>query len=158
MTPTITHLTPKEFEKILTKERLITNYYQTAAGTLQVYYCSLGLCRAYFVDTIEKDIPFSTTLDLNKIVLVGTQFQCKVWQSLLSIPEGTVTTYNNLAISLGYPKAYRAVANALGDNKIAYFIPCHRVLRKDGSLGGYSSGIERKKALLKAEGIKLTYL
>lgn len=154
MMPTITYFTPKDFEKLLQKESLQTYYFQTVAGTLQLYYCSFGLYAAHFITVLEPQTKFITTPDVHNIVLIGTQFQAKVWQGLLALQQGTITSYNDLAVSLGYPKAYRAVANALGKNRIIYFIPCHRVLRKDGSLGGFSAGLEYKKALLAAEGIK----
>jgi len=78
----------------------------------------------------------------------GTPFQRSVWQAVLSIPFATVTTYQKLADSIGRPEAVRAVANAVGANPIAYFIPCHRVVRSDGGLGGYRWGVERKRAIL----------
>jgi AraC family transcriptional regulator, regulatory protein of adaptative response / methylated-DNA-[protein]-cysteine methyltransferase len=78
----------------------------------------------------------------------GTSFQCEVWQALLKIPSGTVTTYSDIANAIGRPKAVRAVANAVGANPIAWLIPCHRVIRRDGSLGGYRWGISRKQAML----------
>lgn len=88
-----------------------------------------------------------------KIVLVGTNFQCKVWETLLTIPIGTTKTYQEIAEFAQFPTAWRAVANAIGDNPIAYFIPCHRVIRKNGELGGYRGGIEIKSLLLQAEKI-----
>lgn len=81
----------------------------------------------------------------------GTAFQCRVWQALLEIPRGTTTTYTRLAVALGQPSAVRAVARACATNPLALAIPCHRVLREDGSLAGYRWGIERKRALLELE-------
>lgn len=81
----------------------------------------------------------------------GTAFQIKVWQFLLSIKEGEVFSYGDLAQRIGSPKAARAVGTACGKNKIAVLIPCHRVLKGDGGLGGYRWGLERKKALLEQE-------
>jgi AraC family transcriptional regulator, regulatory protein of adaptative response / methylated-DNA-[protein]-cysteine methyltransferase len=78
----------------------------------------------------------------------GTPFQVKVWQALLQIPEGQVTTYQSIAEAIGQPKAIQAVGNAVGDNPIAYLIPCHRVIRKSGVLGEYRWGAMRKRALL----------
>ena len=83
----------------------------------------------------------------------GTSFQCEVWQALLNIPSGTVTTYSDIANAIGRPKSVRAVANAVGANPIAWLIPCHRVIRRDGSLGGYRWGISRKQAMLDWENI-----
>jgi len=81
----------------------------------------------------------------------GTAFQTRVWKLLLSVREGEVISYTELARRLGEPKAVRAVASACGRNRIAVLIPCHRVLRSDGSLGGYRWGLERKAELLEKE-------
>ena len=89
--------------------------------------------------------------------LIGTEFQLKVWAYLRKIPRGSVKTYSQVARSIGKPLAVRAVANAIGKNPYAPKIPCHRVIRSDGSLGGYSGkgGLKKKKFLLKREGIRL---
>jgi len=86
--------------------------------------------------------------------LKGTQFQLKVWSYLKKIPKGKVKTYAQVAKAIGKPKAVRAVANAIGKNPFPPKIPCHRVIRSDGKLGGYSAkgGIKTKKKLLKNEG------
>jgi methylated-DNA-[protein]-cysteine S-methyltransferase len=88
--------------------------------------------------------------------LKGTSFELKVWGYLRKIPRGSTRTYSQVAKSIGKPLAVRAVANAIGKNPYAPKIPCHRVIRSDGSLGGYSGkgGIKTKKLLLKREGIK----
>ena len=83
--------------------------------------------------------------------IYGTDFQKKVWDELLKIPPGSVVSYSQIAQNIGQPNAVRAVANACGANKIAVIIPCHRVIRSDGSLGGYSSGLWRKRFLLQLE-------
>ena len=85
----------------------------------------------------------------------GTKFQKKVWNYLKTIRKGTVKTYKQVAIAINKPKSARAVANAIGKNPFAPKIPCHRVIRSDGSLGGYSGkgGVKTKKLLLKREGI-----
>ena len=84
-----------------------------------------------------------------------TQFQRDVWEAIDRIPFGETRTYKELASSIGHPKAYRAVANACGKNPNPVSTPCHRVISSDGTIGGYSGegGINRKKALLKKEGI-----
>ena len=89
--------------------------------------------------------------------LKGTDFQIKVWKYLLKIPKGKVKTYKQVAIAINRPKSARAVANAVGKNPLAPKIPCHRVVKSDGSLGGYSGkgGIKTKKKLLKNEGVTL---
>lgn len=86
------------------------------------------------------------------LVLTGTDFQQKVFQSLIKIPYGSTSTYKNQASVLGDVKAIRAVAAANGLNKIAIVIPCHRIIGSDGSMVGYAGGIQRKEALLKLEG------
>lgn len=82
---------------------------------------------------------------------VGTPFQQRVWTTLREIPPGTTVTYRELAHRVGQPKAVRAVARACATNAIALAIPCHRVVRTDGTLGGYRWGMPRKKALLERE-------
>ena len=91
------------------------------------------------------------------MILKGTKFQLKVWNYLKKIPRGKVKTYSEVAKSIGKPLAVRAVANAIGKNPLPPKIPCHRVIRSDGSLGGYSGkgGIKTKRLLLKKEGITL---
>jgi AraC family transcriptional regulator of adaptative response/methylated-DNA-[protein]-cysteine methyltransferase len=83
--------------------------------------------------------------------LRGTAFQIKVWRFLLGVREGDVISYSELAAGIEKPKAVRAVASACAANRIGVLVPCHRVLRGDGSLGGYRWGLERKRALLDAE-------
>ena len=89
--------------------------------------------------------------------LAGTKFQLKVWAYLRKIPRGSVKTYSQVAKAIGKPHGVRAVANAIGKNPYAPKIPCHRVIRSDGSLGGYSGkgGVKTKRFLLKKEGIRL---
>ena len=81
----------------------------------------------------------------------GTDFQLKVWSALRDIPLGETRSYSEVAEMIGVPRAVRAVANACASNPVPLIIPCHRVIRKDGSLGGYGLGIGRKKVLLSAE-------
>jgi AraC family transcriptional regulator of adaptative response/methylated-DNA-[protein]-cysteine methyltransferase len=83
--------------------------------------------------------------------LKGTNFQLKVWEALLHIPEGCLISYSDLAKRLGAPAASRAVANAVGSNPVAYLIPCHRVLRANGEPGGYRWGLDRKSVILSRE-------
>ncbi len=82
------------------------------------------------------------------LLVKGTNFQVQVWEALLRIPEGAVASYGRIAAALGAPRAARAVASAIARNPIAYLIPCHRVIRETGALGGYRWGPERKAALL----------
>ena len=87
--------------------------------------------------------------------LDGTKFQVKVWRYIKKIPRGSIKTYSQVAKAIGKPLAVRAVANAIAKNPYSPQIPCHRVIRADGSLGGYSGkgGLKTKKKLLKKEGI-----
>ena len=89
--------------------------------------------------------------------LKGTKFQLKVWKYLKKIPKGKVKTYLDVAKAIGKPRAFRAVANAIGKNPYPPKIPCHRIIKSDGTLGGYSGkgGIKTKRKLLKNEGITL---
>ena len=89
--------------------------------------------------------------------LIGTEFQLKVWAYLRKIPRGSVRTYAQVAKDIGKPLAIRAVANAIGKNPYAPKIPCHRVIRSDGGLGGYSGsgGISQKQKLLEIEKTKI---
>ncbi|MEO1789425.1 MAG: methylated-DNA--[protein]-cysteine S-methyltransferase, partial [Pseudomonadota bacterium] len=80
--------------------------------------------------------------------LIGAPFQIKVWEALLRIPTGHVTTYSDIARVIGNPKAVRAVGTAVGRNPISWLIPCHRALRKSGGLGGYHWGLPVKRAML----------
>ena len=86
--------------------------------------------------------------------LIGTEFQINVWEEIKKIPKGQTRTYKEIALALEKPKSSRAVANACGKNPFLIEIPCHRVIRSDGKLGGYSGkgGIKQKRKLLKEEG------
>jgi len=87
--------------------------------------------------------------------LIGAPFQIKVWEALLSIPSGHVTTYSEIAAHIGNPKAVRAVGTAVGKNPVSWLIPCHRALRKSGGLGGYHWGLPVKRAMLAYESARL---
>lgn len=92
-----------------------------------------------------------TTWDLPLDFLGGTPFQQQVWSALQAIPYGRTVTYHQLATQIGRPTAIRAVASAVGRNPLLIIVPCHRVLRKDGSLGGFRGGLAFKKQLLALE-------
>ena len=83
--------------------------------------------------------------------LIGTDFQKRVWRELLKVPWGRTLTYSELARKIGEPTAVRAVASACARNPVAMIVPCHRILCKDGSLGGYYWGLPKKKRLLERE-------
>ena len=88
------------------------------------------------------------------VLLRGTNFQIKVWEALLRIPSGQLVSYDDIARSIGQPTASRAVGTAIGSNRIAYLIPCHRVLQKSGGLGGYRWGTARKQAMMGWEAVQ----
>lgn len=95
----------------------------------------------------EKAFPSSGEATA-KLFLIGAPFQIKVWEALLQIPTGHVTTYGDIARVIGRPKAVRAVGTAVGRNPISWLIPCHRALRKSGALGGYHWGLPMKRTML----------
>lgn len=126
-----------------------------------------GIHRLWFEDTVQQDgilagcqradgraqaafafLMSKPAATLDQFDVQGTAFQHQVWQALLELPLGSTTTYQAIADAIGRPKAVRAVANAIGANPIAWLIPCHRVIRSDGGLGGYRWGVQRKRAML----------
>lgn len=90
-----------------------------------------------------------------RLHLIGAPFQIKVWEALLQVPSGHVTTYSDIAAAIGRPKAVRAVGTAVGRNPVSWLIPCHRALRKAGGLGGYHWGLGVKRAMLAWEAARL---
>ena len=115
------------------------------------YTKTAPLIRSIFSeDTAEFKTSLSTVSPL-RLLLRGTNFQIKVWEALLKIPSGSVTTYEQVAAQISQPNAVRAVGSAVGHNPIAYLIPCHRVIRKSGEFGNYRYGSARKKVLLARE-------
>lgn len=112
---------------------------------------------ATFIEDADKTAPFASRIfDLAKnekdaplpLLLKGTNFQLKVWEALLAIPPGAVATYGSIAEMVGSPFASRAVGGAVGSNRIAYLIPCHRVIRSSGAVNNYRWGAVRKQAML----------
>jgi AraC family transcriptional regulator of adaptative response/methylated-DNA-[protein]-cysteine methyltransferase len=97
--------------------------------------------------------PGSSAVPSLALHVKGTNFQLKVWKALLEIPVGEVTTYGAIATQLGDAKASRAVGTAVGANPVSYLIPCHRVIRASGEMGGYAWGVERKKVMLRREAL-----
>ena len=106
-------------------------------------------CREWSMQILQS-IRAKTDLNL-PLDICGTVFQQQVWQALQKIPYGETRTYRDIAIAINKPKAMRAVGSACGANPVALIIPCHRVLRSDGGMGGYRWGIERKRKLLAIE-------
>jgi O-6-methylguanine DNA methyltransferase len=147
---------------------------QTVLGNCRILFSTEGIHALYFVDGHEvagavampksrvaipsdwiRTIQAVARGEVIKIEIPlaaeGTVFQRKVWTEIASIPRGQTVQYGQIAHAIGMAKAVRAVGIACGRNPIALLIPCHRVVRKDGSLGGYAWGIERKQRLLQQE-------
>ena len=169
-------MTPGEYKN--GGERLVINHHfaESPFGRLLVASTSKGICHMMFVeddqealdqlhqrfpnaghqpaeDAIQQDVLAIFTQDWSqlsqiKLHLKGTAFQLKVWEVLLSIPTGKLTTYGQLAQQIGAPKASRAVGSAVGSNPVAFLIPCHRVIQSSGALGGYHWGEVRKTAMI----------
>lgn len=174
-------MTPGAWKNGGAGERIRATVAATSLGPLLVAATDKGLCRIAFDET-ETDLrtrfpraeiappddafaalvqsvvalvddPARTAHDL-PLDARGTAFQQAVWQALRAIPAGETRTYAQIAVSVGRPQAVRAAGTACGDNALAVLVPCHRVLRSDGGLGGYAYGLERKKALLEREGVR----
>ena len=96
----------------------------------------------------QSDKPF-------RVILKGTNFQIKVWEALLQIPEGHAVSYEDIARTIGDPRAVRAVGSAVASNPVSYIIPCHRVIRKEGAFGNYQGGPLRKKLILAWESVQV---
>jgi AraC family transcriptional regulator of adaptative response/methylated-DNA-[protein]-cysteine methyltransferase len=150
---------------------------ESALGPMLVAATSKGICRLTFddsVDSLRRIFPRAAIVEddgtMNEWVqgalaavdrpsavpelpidVAGTAFQEAVWRELRKIPVGQTRSYAEIAAAIGQPTAVRAVGSANGDNHVAVLIPCHRVIRSDGSLGGYAGGLDRKRKLLDAE-------
>jgi methylated-DNA-[protein]-cysteine S-methyltransferase len=109
----------------------------------------------YFKEELKKYFSKKSNKINIPIKLLGTNFQIKVWETLLKIPYGETISYKEEAFLINNPKGYRAVANANGKNNLNIIVPCHRVISNDGSIGGYTGGIEIKEFLLKLEGVDI---
>lgn len=169
-------MTPAEYKN--GGKNISINYYffESPFGKLIIASTSKGICFMTFEDDetkafneLQNHFPNATFLkqsDLQqqnalsvfqnnrtnlariKLHIKGTTFQLKVWEALLKIPMGKLSTYGNLAAQIGNTKAYRAVGTALGNNPVAYLIPCHRVIQSTGNIGGYKWGSVRKTAII----------
>ncbi|ASK30317.1 cysteine methyltransferase [Chryseobacterium sp. T16E-39] len=128
---------------------------ETALGNLKTQFPNASFFEKQ--DELQKNALSIFNKDWNrlntvKLHLKGTDFQLKVWESLLSIPMGKLSTYGSLAEKINSPKAYRAVGTAIGSNPVAFLIPCHRVIQSSGNLGGYHWGSDRKQLIIGWEG------
>ena len=115
--------------------------------------------RARYVEAPERLAPWIAAAfgagGEARLHLIGAPFQIKVWEALLQVPSGHVTTYSDIAGAVGHPKAMRAVGTAVGRNPVSWLIPCHRALRKAGGLGGYHWGLGVKRAMLAWESARI---
>lgn len=175
-------MTPGQFKNL--GEGLGINYTfrETLFGTLLIGSTNIGICHMAFerekeaaIKTLKEKFPHARYLektddfqskalrvfrldwkglDKIKLHLFGTPFQLKVWEALLKIPCGSLSTYGTIAKHIGKPKSSRAVGTAIGNNPVAYLIPCHRVIRSNGHLGGYMWGLNRKQALIAWESLR----
>ncbi|HSF76757.1 MAG TPA: methylated-DNA--[protein]-cysteine S-methyltransferase, partial [Microcoleus sp.] len=153
------HDTPFGTSLIATTTRGICNLYfldttdeQTAAQRLRLAWKNAEMIRDEQTTQSLCDLIFnSETLSEQKpltLLVKGTNFQIQVWRALLQLPFGAIATYQTIAQMVARPTAARAVGNAIGKNAIGYLIPCHRVIRESGELGGYGWGVERKTVML----------
>ncbi|MBD0339904.1 MAG: methylated-DNA--[protein]-cysteine S-methyltransferase [Microcoleus sp. Co-bin12] len=153
------HDTPFGTSLIATTARGICNLYflettdeQTAAQRLRLAWKNAEIIRDEQATQSLRDLIFnSETLSEQKpltLLVKGTNFQIQVWRALLKLPFGAIATYQTIAQLVARPTAARAVGNAIGNNPIGYLIPCHRVIRESGELGGYGWGVERKTVML----------
>jgi AraC family transcriptional regulator of adaptative response/methylated-DNA-[protein]-cysteine methyltransferase len=169
-------MTPGEYKN--GGENLLINYSfaESPFGEIMVASTPKGICHIAFIedeakalhdlrmkfpnaiyrrmlDMMQQNALFIFTQDWSKLGeiklhLKGTAFQLKVWETLLKIPMGQLTSYGDIANQINHPKASRAVGTAIGDNPVAFLIPCHRVIRSSGELGGYHWGLTRKAAII----------
>ena len=179
-------MTPGEYKNGGEKLSINYSFAESPFGNILVAATEKGICHMAFADEASEALgvlqqkfprarycPSTDALQENalsiftqdwskpdkiKLHLKGTDFQLKVWKTLLDIPQGQLTTYGNMAAKLQNPKASRAVGTAIGDNPIAFLIPCHRVIRSSGELGGYHWGLTRKAAIIGWEAAKNAYL
>lgn len=175
-------MTPGEFQN--GGEALVINYSyaESPFGDILVASTQKGICYMAFkgigtdsfehlktkfpnaeykqkVDLIQQNALYIFTHDWSKLSSVklhlkGTDFQLKVWETLLKIPMGQLSTYGDIAQNINHPKASRAVGTAIGSNPVAFLIPCHRVIQSTGAIGGYMWGTTRKSAIIGWEAAK----
>lgn len=180
---TIEGMTPAEYKHGGKDLTIRYSFAESPFGNLIVAATAKGACHIAFEDDQEKaleslSLKFPRATFINeidpmqqnalrifqddwsqlskvKLHLKGTDFQLKVWEALLKIPMGALSTYSAIADTIGQPRASRAVGTAIGSNPIAYLIPCHRVIRSTGDFGGYMWGSTRKAAMIGWERAKV---
>ena len=177
-------MTPGAYKKGGAKLTIHYSYAESPFGLLLIASTAIGICHIAFVKSkeaafldLKAKFPYATftqmvdlqqqnalyifTKDWSKIGqiklhLKGTPFQIKVWEALLKVPFGGLTTYGKIAANIQQPKASRAVGTAIGKNPVAFLIPCHRVIRGDGQTGNYMWGSTRKTAIIGWEAARLS--
>ena len=175
-------MTPAEYKNGGKKLSIHYSFAESPFGSLIIASTSKGICymafeededpalnnlisrfpNAFFqrkLDLLQQNALFIFQSDWSKLNeiklhLKGTDFQLKVWESLLKIPMGKLSTYSHIAAQIGNPNASRAVGTAIGSNPVAFLIPCHRVIQSSGTFGGYMWGSNRKTAMIGWEGAK----
>jgi len=174
---TIDAVTPGEFKQLGRGLQIFFGIHPSPFGHCVIAVTQRGLCfmgfysdvlnndfmidmksrfpEATFIENTQKTAPYfdsifnmHTTNKKLTLFLKGTNFQIKVWEALLKIPEGSVFSYSDISKAIGRPKANQAVGNAVGANPVSYLIPCHRVIQNMGIIGNYHWGSARKKAML----------
>lgn len=181
LTLQIVAMTPGEVQRLGHGLRIAYSFSDTPFGLALIGLTDRGICHLSFAASKDEGLrelkeewphsslsrdpgrvqkiadavfkPLSRRVPL-ALCLKGTNFQVRVWEALLKIPEGRLSTYGSLAKTLGSPGASRAVGSAVGDNPIAYLIPCHRVIRATGAFGQYRWGEERKRAMIAYESLR----
>ena len=174
-------MTPGDYKNGGESLRIAYQYFDTPFGKVLIADTDKGICHMHFCDdpgealndlkiafpkaalteqtSILKEAAAQCLCQLHepklpiRLFLKGTSFQLKVWEALLHIPFGEITSYGKIAAELGSPTASRAVGTAIGDNPVAFLIPCHRVLQSGGKNGGYRWGIPRKSMILGKEAV-----
>ncbi len=175
-------MTPAEYKNAGKNLHINYSFAESPFGNIIVASTPKGICYMAFEEDEEKALnnlknkfanaSFQRKLDLTqqnalfifqndwsklaeiKLHLKGTDFQLKVWETLLKIPMGKLATYGTIAAQIGKPSACRAVGTAIGSNPVAFLIPCHRVIQSSGAIGGYMWGNTRKSAIIGWEGAK----
>ncbi|MBC6456225.1 MAG: methylated-DNA--[protein]-cysteine S-methyltransferase [Hormoscilla sp. SP5CHS1] len=171
-------MSPGEFKAGGAGLQILYGVHETPFGYCLIATTARGICNLHFLNAIDEKAaeyhlrtewenaeiiynqqatreisdrifqPVAANISPVVLYVKGTNFQIQVWRALLRVPFAGITTYKGLAESMGYPTAARALGKALSSNPVGYLIPCHRVIRESGELGGYQWGLERKAALL----------
>ncbi len=174
-------VTPSQYKQAGQDLTIFYGYHVTPFGKAFIALTSRGVCKLIFIESetkptllddlqhewpqaalVENQHKTASTIEAMfykqrtgkhplSLLVRGTNFQVKVWQALLNIKHGNITTYSDIARAIGKPNAARAVGSAIGANPVAFIIPCHRVIQKNGGLGGYHWGETRKHAMLTRE-------